>query len=52
MENVIKSDDIVGTKDWRLEKETKVCPRFLIEKNKIFFILLPDSMGHEITKEF
>ena len=48
--------DKVVHKDWGLEKETKVYPRFLIEKKSDFFYsftcIFPHYMGHDITKEF
>ena len=44
-------------KEWGLEQETKVYPRFLIKFCFCFCFLpasciFPDYMGHEITKEF
>ena len=44
MEQVVKYEEKQGNlcyKDWRLKKETKAYQRFLIEKIRFFFILLP-----------
>ena len=46
----------VYIKDWGLEKETKVYPRFSIENKTVFLCsftyIFPDYVGHDITKEF